>query len=206
MMTLTTQGMGMAVGDGRHTSFWCHGWVDDTALFAKAIQAIPEDHLLKKVCDYWHPQAGWDWNQLASFLPAHVLQRIASFELDTEEVGDQLVWLAGNTGKFTIASAIKLIRLPDETIVEDWTWAWKLRLPQRIKLFLWLLLHGRILTNAERFRRHMSSSPFCSICLGEVEDLAHVFCGCLEAQEVWSALQRIGLIVPVAAQSFTQWL
>ena len=61
-MELSEQGVGLAVGDGRHTKFWIHRWVDGKKLFEQAIGTVPEDHLQKRVCDYWIPDIGWNWS------------------------------------------------------------------------------------------------------------------------------------------------
>ncbi|MBA0748163.1 hypothetical protein Gogos_005011 [Gossypium gossypioides] len=42
--------------------------------------------------------------------------------------------------------------------VNDFPWkaAWRLKVPQRVRSFLWLVLYDRLLTNAERVRRYMA--------------------------------------------------
>ncbi|KAK8985950.1 hypothetical protein V6N11_037669 [Hibiscus sabdariffa] len=55
-----------------------------------------------------------------------------------------------------------------------WKRVWSLRVPQRIRTFLWITLQQRHLTNAERFRRHLATSAMCPICYLDVEDLDHI--------------------------------
>ncbi|KAK8572479.1 hypothetical protein V6N12_028532 [Hibiscus sabdariffa] len=38
----------------------------------------------------------------------------------------------------------------------DWKILWKLTDPQRVKIFIWLALHQRLLTNVERAHRHLA--------------------------------------------------
>jgi len=161
---LTKQGMGIAVGDGRHTQFWNHRWLEGKTLVEQSIMAVPDDQLHHRVCDYWSSTGGWDWAQFETFLPNGLLQRIASYELAQEEVGDQALWIADSSGRFTIKSALKLIRISEGTTAVNWKWIWKMWLPQRIKMFLWLILHCKVLTNEERFRRQMSTNPGCALC------------------------------------------
>jgi len=180
-MKLTKQGVGVAIGDGRQTNFWSHKWLDGKKLFEWANGVVPEDHHHKRVCDYWRPNIGWDWTQFSQFLPFAVLQRIASFKLVTEELGDNSVWIADKSGTFTIKSAMKIIRAIDSITKANWRWIWKIRIPQRMKLFLWLILYLKVLSNAERFQRKMISTPQCELCLGEMEDLEHVLRSCPNA-------------------------
>ncbi|KAL4325712.1 hypothetical protein GQ457_11G032710 [Hibiscus cannabinus] len=39
-----------------------------------------------------------------------------------------------------------------------WSNIWRLLVPQRIHIFIWLIFHGRLLTNEERARRHLVAS------------------------------------------------
>ncbi|XP_031115795.1 uncharacterized protein LOC116019654 [Ipomoea triloba] len=62
------------------------------------------------------------------------------------------------------------------------------RLPNRIKFFMWLITHGRIMCNAERKRRHFTASDYCHLCRDVTEDIDHVLRKCPAAMEVWKAL------------------
>ena len=70
---LIEQGMGSAVGDGKHTKFWTERWIDGKKLADHATQVVPEEHIHKQVCDYWRLSTGWDWATLKQFLPAELL-------------------------------------------------------------------------------------------------------------------------------------
>jgi len=130
------------------------------------------------VCEFWKPSAGWEWARFSHFLPTHLLQRIASFDLGNEAMDNRPMWIASKTGAFTIKSAIQILQASMAMEVVKWDWIWKLRLPHRILVFIWLLLHRKILTNAERFRRKLSSNPQCGICPGDEEDLDHLLRRC----------------------------
>lgn len=67
-----------------------------------------------------------------------------------------------------------------------WGTVWKLQAPQRVKSFLWLVLRGSILTNAERYRRHMTEDAACSTRLHPEEDWIHILWNRVEAQSIWS--------------------
>ena len=80
-MELTSKGMGVAFGDGRHTDFWNHRWLDGKKLIEHIIRPVPEELYPRRVRDFWTPGSGWDWARLAQVLPTETLQRIASFDL-----------------------------------------------------------------------------------------------------------------------------
>ncbi|KAK8704725.1 hypothetical protein V6N13_048340 [Hibiscus sabdariffa] len=56
----------------------------------------------------------------------------------------------------------------------NWKLIWSLKFPQCVKMFLWLVAHQRLLTNAERCRQHLSSSDLCSIFNQDSETVDHV--------------------------------
>ena len=132
---------------------------------------------------------GWDWTRLSHYLPSDILQRIASMALITEEVGDRKLWIASKTGKFSIQSALRIIRAGNTPDAADWRWIWRIRVPYRTQMFLWLLLHNKLLTNVERFRRHMVDSPRSAICSADEEDLDHLFRYCTNAIMTWQGIQ-----------------
>lgn len=57
--------------------------------------------------------------------------------------------------------------------MSDWKLIWKWDGPQRIRSFLWLTHKGRLLTNSQRHRRHLASSPTCSLCNTQAETILH---------------------------------
>jgi len=117
-----------------------------------------------------------------------------------------VVWTADRLGRFTIKSALQLMRQPEGDTRRAWEWVWKLKIPQRIKLFVWLLLHGRLLTNSERYRRRLCMSPVCELCQDATEDLDHLFRTCSAAQSVWQEL-RVRALHPLASEgNFHSWL
>ncbi|KAK7291659.1 hypothetical protein RIF29_06977 [Crotalaria pallida] len=78
---------------------------------------------------------------------------------------------------------------------EQWMWLWRLQIPQRCKIFLWLALNDRLPTNAPTIA-DSASSPSCPFCHAH-ETLLHVLRDCPRATSVW-----IHLVAPHHQQSF----
>jgi len=205
-MELTKKGLGITIGDGRTTEFWNHIWLDDYALRDRTQDPVPEDQQRYRVRDYWHPELGWDWVTLSQFLPNTILHRLASVELLEDIVGDLPVWKVSQSGASEIKSAIQLIQGRDSGNIEFWSRMWKIRTPHRVRYFIWLLLHGRILTNAEKVRRRLGNHPQCDICLESVEDLQHLFRQCHHAQNVWNRLAELEVCCVAQGADFREWL
>ena len=72
-------------------------------------------------------------------------------------------------------------------IEEKWPWhlVWKLNIPRRCKMFLWLACKNELMTNEARFQRDLTLDDECRGCHGVVENVIHVLRDCSKAQEVW---------------------
>ena len=127
---------------------------------------------------------------------------------------DKPLWLGSKSGCFSIKSAIQLVQSEaascldhnPPTIEAKWDWVWKLRLPYRIQVFVWLVLHRKLLTNSERLKRNLSSNATCELCLANDENLDHVLRSCPHAQDVWDVLTQMGLHSSGMDTDLLEWL
>ena len=46
----------------------------------------------------------------------------------------------------------------------DWQWIWKLNCPQRLRFFMWMVVHDRLLTNSYREHIGFADSSLCPRC------------------------------------------
>ena len=98
------------------------------------------------------------------------------------------MWIASKVGKFSIKSTMRIIRAGNAQGAAEWRWVWKVHVPYRVQIFMWLLLHNKILTNAEQFRWNMANSPRCAICSADLEDLDHLLRYRQNATTTWQAV------------------
>lgn len=186
------KGINMAVGNGAKTFFWHHRWATTRPLMELTIVEPPLHLQDVTVREFWDPQVGWLYDKFSNFLPAEALQKIAAYELvEDEEAIDEIFWNGSPSGGFALGSAMKLASSPnEEEINEDNNWKviWKLLVPQRIRMFMWLSYHDRLMTNANRFIRQLSDDPRCYVC-GEVEEnTIHILRECPVAKILWRKL------------------
>lgn len=91
-----------------------------------------------------------------------------------------------NMNTFSVRSAYELIRGVGLTGAwPGWKRIWRLKVQERIKVFLWLLAHEKVLTNLSRVRRNLSQSACCDRCPAAVEDAMHAVRDCPASKEVW---------------------
>ena len=186
------KGINVAVGNGAKTFFWHHKWATTRPLIELAIREPPLQIQDVTVNELWDPQVGWLYDKFANFLPVDALQKIAAFDLiEDAEAIDEVYWNGSPSGGFTLGSAMKLVQANAETelaIDKNWKEIWQLAVPQRIRFFMWLSYQDRIMTNGNRFIRHLTDDPRCYVC-GEVEEnTLHILRECPVAKILWRKL------------------
>jgi hypothetical protein len=71
----------------------------------------------------------------------------------------------------------------------DYKRIWKTKLPEKIKIFMWLLEQKVVLTKDNMVRRKWQGCPACYLC-GEPETNYHLFFSCPIVKVVWGVVAR----------------
>ncbi|KAL8159452.1 hypothetical protein V2J09_000989 [Rumex salicifolius] len=162
------------IRSGTTCRFWEDWWVEERPLIEAC--AIPKDSNVRglKVCDFWRQGSGWDWGKIHHLVAVSIL--------DDCDQPDCICWDPLSNGVFTTTSVYDLIRPRSQGFHADlgraFKLVWRTMVPKRIRIFLWLVLKGKMLTNAERKRRHMTGVDTCSRCTKAPETLVHLFRDC----------------------------
>ncbi|CAN0857782.1 Putative ribonuclease H protein At1g65750 [Linum grandiflorum] len=107
----------------------------------------------------------------------------------TQLGADSMIWGLEPSGKFTIRSAYLLLKdLHEETTDLHWKGVWRWQGPNKIRHFLWLASHNRLLTNEERGRRHLTNQVLCSFCSSSIECCLHILRDCVFARNFWGKI------------------
>ncbi|KAL4297736.1 hypothetical protein GQ457_12G008990 [Hibiscus cannabinus] len=171
------------VHDGKDTDFWYDHWLGKEPRLVTTYfgAAVPRP---VRVGDMVLANGEWDWDALATMLPKDTMDLIASVLPPQEGVGvDMPGWRWEDKRCFSTCSAYEYLAhgSPSGDSV-NWKRIWKLEVPQRIQVFIWLVFHERLMTNVERARRHMTSLVTCEIFGSGHEDIAHVLLSCTAAK------------------------
>ncbi|KAH9724217.1 putative ribonuclease H protein [Citrus sinensis] len=181
----TRVGMRWNIGDGERVRFWWDCWVTTSSPLAEFVtQPIPNTLLSKRVADFVDETGNWNWSLFSHLLPNNILLKIASVHPPTASHGaDSFFWGASSNGTFSVKSAYELLDDPIGNGDHNfWCLAWSWKGPHSIRVFLWLLLHGRLKTRKELNRRHLVVSTQCDKCGGPVEDILHTLRDCITAR------------------------
>ncbi|GLT29235.1 hypothetical protein SLA2020_041140 [Shorea laevis] len=144
------------------------------------------------VADVITPEGEWDLNLLSNLFPAETVDVIRAIPLTRNaQLQDNMFWTGSMDGSLMVKSAYQLIQAQwnlANPLIDSWRWIWKLQCAERIRIFIWLVIHGRLLTNSIRVARHMSSSFTCPRCNLSDETPIHLLRDCYYAQIIWGML------------------
>ncbi|CAL1406269.1 unnamed protein product [Linum trigynum] len=157
-----------SVRNGNTTAFWSHPWTDYDVLLSDFL--IVDESLvdLNSPVSCWvTPSGGWDWEKLFCLIHPDGLSLLAGMEPPKPDLGeDTSIWGIERDGSFSFKLAYYLVNEDLESEADSsWKLFWKWRGPNRIKLFLWLARHERLMTNVKRAKMKIPPSNNCGHCL-----------------------------------------
>ncbi|CAN1744017.1 Putative ribonuclease H protein At1g65750 [Linum perenne] len=202
-------GCQQSIRNGKDTLFWTANWLDSGIILADhATRTLTDSDLACSVADMTENSEGWDWDRLSSSLPPAILNQIAGMGPPKADGGeDDLIWGPEPKGHFSLKSAYDIraaVCNPSQSNI--WRIVWKWQGPSRIKHFLWLVTHDRLLTNAERHRRHISDTDSCRLYNNVSESALHIFRDCHFARSVWHALLPSGIVHDFFTGDIQRWI
>ncbi|KAL2942612.1 hypothetical protein RDABS01_030962 [Bienertia sinuspersici] len=207
---LLNDGMRIAVGNGRRTLFWDHKWAMNETLSSVALGPIPMQSLGATVEEMWEPNQGWRWDLFAHLLPPWALEQIDSYGLKQDDgFGDLLYWGGSSNGNFSIQSALRLMK-KNNAIGQDnsklWRTIWDVKAQQRVKMFLWLVMHDRVLSKANMVKRRIGNDTRCARCNDLEETTMHLLRDCPAARHVWQTVGGPALSPSFYVGSLQAWV
>lgn len=110
---------------------------------------------------------------------------------------DSLSWQWTPHGSYSANSVYKIM-IGTGKIRYRFTQVWKLKIPPKVRLFIFFLLQGKLLTRDVLIRRKVHCSNECVMCEGGGDETAaHLFLRCSFARAIWG---KMGIAVPVTGE------
>jgi ribonuclease HI len=150
---------------------------------------------------------GWNWNLLATWVPDHIKAKIAALLPPSNNAGADGQVCKGNAiGCFSIAEMYyALCDFDLHTIDPVWHQIWRLKVPERVRAFIWMVKHDRLLTN-ERKHRMGLGSDLCDFCRDCTETTIHVLRDCKLVQNLWISLVDVSLRYQFFTCDLNDWI
>ena len=130
------------------------------------------------------------WNALVA--------KVAFVQFDDQR--DLIIWNLNNKGSFTVQSIYK--HLVNQIAFHVHKTIWKLKLPLKIKVFVWFFIKEVILIKDNLIKNNWKCVETCCFCNNK-ETIQHLFFDCNVAYFVWRVVQdAFGLLPPKTQNIF----
>ena len=153
----------------------------------------------------------WDFTSLSMVLPSHITQFIYAQPLpilDTPfNLPDDRVWNQHTrycSVKFACHYLMSKSSKATGRTLMTWSWIWKLKIPPKIKNFIWKCAHHRIPTKSVLFPHADVRDQVCPRC-NEIEMPIHVLRDCHFAHQIWSSFPGHLLIADFFKLELHDW-
>lgn len=179
----------ITLGDGKTATFWCSRWLHGQApmeiapgLFSK----VRRKNI--KVCSALQ---GNKW--IKSLRQVNCTELVHEFvnlwmlirEVQIPNMGqDTVSWRWTADGVYSASSVYKAMFCGSFSGTCPQTF-WKALAENKVKIFCWLLSHGRVLTADRLIRRGWQGSVTCSMCGSHQESAEHLLINCCFARQIW---------------------
>ena len=128
-------------------------------------------------------------------------EAICDIPLNRRQVSDFVYWKYNKDDIFTVKSAYKVARALLKKVVwaesssgsggcRVWVAIWKLRIPNKIKVFGWRACHDILPTRGNLKKKWILLDDLCPLCGLFQESTIHVLWECSAAQDVWHGSVR----------------
>lgn len=146
------------------------------------IGELPKGFAQIKAREMWIDGIGWDLTCILPYVTDDRRLELAAVVVDSVTgAKDRLAWGENPDGRLTIKSVYGLLTR-DDRLRQDmgrfFQRLWRVKVPERIRVFLWLVVNQATMTNQERYRRHIGDTELCKVCKGGVESILHVLRDC----------------------------
>ncbi|KAK9912978.1 hypothetical protein M0R45_036807 [Rubus argutus] len=149
----------------------------------------------------------WDLTIIQDFFTEDVKQKILGTHAGGIRSGnDKAIWNLSTNGEFTVKSAYQSLFTNVADHSWPWNFIWHLQIPPKVKVFLWTLVHGRLLTNESRMQKGLAADAHCPRCSCPIESMDHIFKGCNISITIWTATQHTCEFPSTFSLPFYDWL
>ena len=194
------QGIIKRIGNGQSTDIWTDNWLPKESSLRPFLCRVADPP--SKVSELLIPAtAQWNVNYICSvFLPVDA-DTILKIPVCTRNMEDFWAWHPDRKGVFSVSSAYKLLvttKLQREAWLEGrggassnsreedaWSNLWKLKVPSKVRIFLWRLARHSIPTTDVLQRRNMATQSACPLC-GCQDSWRHALLSCTMSRCVWA--------------------
>jgi hypothetical protein len=177
------------IHNGSEARFWKDTWFEDKPLKLKypSLYNIVrrKDATVAQVLSTTPLNVSFRRSLTDNYLLAwyHLVSKVVSISLSNDK--DVFVWNLQKSGNFSVRSLYTSIIQCG--VVPSKCKLWKIKAPLKIKIFLWYLWKGVMLTKDNLAKRNWQGSLKCCFC-SVIETIQHLFFDCHFARFIWNTV------------------
>lgn len=197
---ILVQGLIRRIGNGETTDIWVDSWIPRPHMKRPVTSLSPQPP--RKVSELInHATSSWNEQLVRStFIPIDA-EAILQIPLCTRQIEDFWAWSEDRRGIFSVRTAYRMIqqtKLSRESWLyeqggsshtdadsQGWTKLWGIKVPSKLKLFMWRLSQNSIPTAALLHHRNMAESDVCCLC-GAEDTWRHALLNCTVSRSTWA--------------------
>lgn len=131
------------MGNGQHIFALSDSWIPGLYSFKSSLPPTTNDNL--KVANFISSTGSWNEHLVRHVFPSHQAEAILDIPLHRDGLTDSRFWVRSKNGKYIVREGYCLTNNsrashPCKSMQSDFFWwkiLWQLRLPSKIKIFLW---------------------------------------------------------------------
>lgn len=206
-----------SVGDGESTCVWNDPWIPNLpgkTLFHHCPLSCFETLKVAAL----RLETGWDLSPIDEYLSDDERHTILNSRYRSITSTDKWLLCYGKWHTYTVKDGYKVAH---NVILRDhnkpsssysnnlnplWKTIWKLKVPNKIRFFMWKIFSDALPTFVNLFKRNSSKTNLCMICKSKPETLPHLFCQCPWVRRLWFACPFTFLILSETNFNLHHWL
>lgn len=160
------------------------------------IQGPVESHTLDITMKDVYNNGSWDFSTILFQIPNIIRQSITSMAISVRDNNfDTATWNCSPDARFTTSNMYSLLSKQSPKVNHNdiyqstFSRIWKANTPNKIRTFIWLLTHKRLLTSNYLHHIGIDVPTQCYFCNNDVENLSHMFFRCSNAFRFWTSIQ-----------------
>ncbi|XP_026378168.1 uncharacterized protein LOC113272568 [Papaver somniferum] len=202
----------MEVNNGKGTKIWIHKWIIGLDIKVEPLHPSHLQYVFVSELIFTDTNS-WNTSLLNMLFIPEIVEKIQNMQLSVHEE-DCMKWLPARDGNFSVKTAYnKLMEVKVQqqialNVVPTAVWKslWKMKLPHRVKIFIWKSIKGIVPTRMRLAQAMHIIETHCEIGKHDEETLYHLPIKCPHAKAVWRTLNINTDQISVNCQSVRDWI
>lgn len=187
--SLLKQGLVCRIGGGNSVFILNKPWLPDANdPYVRSVSNDLQNIRVSSLMNYSENQ--WNRDLILNMFEARDVSLILAIPMNISE-NDSWYWKFEKFGDYSVKSAYRRIReLKENNRNEDnsgfWKQLWNLKIPPKIKHFMWRALSENLPTKVNLRSKRVEIDVWCPACQGDAESVIHTLVACPFAVDCWN--------------------